>query len=251
MMDAVRSLADGSGFQGRYWVSYELPSEDFRSNLRVNIEVLYYDVMILPDPAMSVGGILTSKEEAGALAQLAHALAPVIDRLPDPPDAGYFDDAGWNNVIEKAALALGVLEKSKPVKTRSSLLECNDHWIVPLEDDVVVQCRYDYALTLAVREFDPYEVRISEPFTLYNPDGTVGVFDPEGDPRKMGSSLRLLRHTVTRAIAHKDGRLEIDFDDGSCLRVPAGDHYEAWDLAGPEGALMVSIPGGDLAVWSE
>ncbi len=134
---------------------------------------------------------------------------------------------------------------------KTNIVEQSAHWDLPLRGEVVTQCRYDYAFTLLVGELEPsLEVRIEQQFTLYTPKGAE-EFDPEGNPQDMSDTLRLLRGTVTRSIAHKDGRLEIDFDDGSCLRVPAGDHYEAWNVAGPEGALMVSIPGGDLAVWSE
>ena len=135
--------------------------------------------------------------------------------------------------------------------TKSSLLEQGDHWIVPLSGEEVTQCRYDYAFTLVVGNVDPpYIIRISEKFQLYDPDGAVDSFDPEADPREMSGTLRLLRGTITRAIAHKDGRLEIDFADGCRVRVPSSSSYEPWELHGPDDLTMVASAGGDLVVWT-
>lgn len=136
--------------------------------------------------------------------------------------------------------------------TSTTLLERSDHWVLPLSGETVIQCCYDYAFTLVVGKSEPsLEIRIEKPFTLSGPDGIADV-DPEADPREMASTLRLLRGMVTRAIAHKDGRLEIDFDDGTLVRVPSSSDYEAWTLTGTKtGVMMVSIGGGDLAVWQD
>jgi hypothetical protein len=135
--------------------------------------------------------------------------------------------------------------------TTPSLLERSDHWVLPLDGQVVIQCRYDYALTLIVGEMEPsFILRIEQPFKFSNPDGAVEIIDPVPDPRAMARTLSLVRNTITRSVAHKDGGLEIDFQDGSLVRVSPSDDYEAWHLSGPEGPILVSIPGGDLAVWS-
>ncbi len=33
------------------------------------------------------------------------------------------------------------------------------------------------------------------------------------------------------------------------VKVPVGQDYEPWELVGPGGVRVVSLPGGDLAVW--
>ncbi|MPZ64196.1 MAG: hypothetical protein GEU83_01265 [Pseudonocardiaceae bacterium] len=135
----------------------------------------------------------------------------------------------------------------------TTLIEGSDHWVLPLVGEVVTQCGYDHAFTLLVGELAPsLEARIMHPFTLYYPEGTAEDFDPEGDPTDMAETLRLLRRTVTRSIAHNDGRLEIDFDDGCLLRVPLSSQYEVWTLTSMKrGVMLMSIGGGNLAVWSE
>jgi hypothetical protein len=62
--------------------------------------------------------------------------------------------------------------------------------------------------------------------------------------------LALLDRAVSRVVAFKDGRLSLAFDGGWKIEVPGGAQFEAWTLTGPNGLLVVSIPGGDLAVWT-
>lgn len=50
-------------------------------------------------------------------------------------------------------------------------------------------------------------------------------------------------------VAFKTGDLHIVFESGAILRVPAAEHYEAWQLTGPSGRLGVSLPGGGLATF--
>jgi hypothetical protein len=52
-----------------------------------------------------------------------------------------------------------------------------------------------------------------------------------------------------RDAAFKDGRLHLAFDGGWSIEVPPGTDYEPWTLNGPDGLLLVSVPGGDLAIW--
>jgi Family of unknown function (DUF6188) len=40
------------------------------------------------------------------------------------------------------------------------------------------------------------------------------------------------------------------FSDGSSISVEPDPRYEAWQLHGPETFLLVSLPGGELAIWS-
>jgi hypothetical protein len=62
--------------------------------------------------------------------------------------------------------------------------------------------------------------------------------------------LRLRKTRARSGTAFKDGRLALEFDDGSSIHVPADPSYEPWQISGPRGFRIVSIPGGDLAIWS-
>ena len=47
-----------------------------------------------------------------------------------------------------------------------------------------------------------------------------------------------------------DGQLHLAFADGAHIEVAPDEGYEAWNVTGPGGARIVSLPGGELAVWS-
>jgi hypothetical protein len=131
------------------------------------------------------------------------------------------------------------------------LVEAADHWLVPMTGRTVTQCRLDYAFSLVVAD-EPagsFEVRIEQPFTVAS-HGDELTLDPEGDPVLMAPALRVLRQDVEQAIAFKDGRLELTFGDGAVLRVPVGEDHEPWNIVGPAGLRIVSLPGGELAIWS-
>ena len=130
------------------------------------------------------------------------------------------------------------------------LVEGEDRWVLPLEGGTVVQCRVDYAFTLVVEaNAASYEVRIEQPFELCTNGGRRRLTWHE-DPVALAPALAVLHARVAEALAVKDGRFEIRFRDGRRLEVPANADFEAWTLVGPGGLQLVSMPGGELAVWS-
>ena len=54
--------------------------------------------------------------------------------------------------------------------------------------------------------------------------------------------------TVGSAIALKDGSLDIRFVSGHRLFIPF-DVYEAWDIKSNESIRIVSVAGGNVAIW--
>jgi hypothetical protein len=126
------------------------------------------------------------------------------------------------------------------------------HLTLPLSGGKVIQCRFDYALTVIfLAGTASYELRVEAPLGLTTPtsEGET-VLDPEGPPVLMAPALSLLHLTVGEATAGEDGRLHISFQDGHALVVPASPECEAWDLVGPNGYRIVCAPGGELVLWS-
>ncbi len=105
----------------------------------------------------------------------------------------------------------------------------------------------DYAVTVATS--DGYAFRIEQPLVLTDRDHQEHLLVPEGDPMRLRPVLALARTAVASARAFDDGRLELDFADGSMIRVPCGEDYEPWEATGPTGLKVVAVPGGELAVW--
>ncbi|MFE2967037.1 DUF6188 family protein [Streptomyces sp. NPDC059340] len=48
----------------------------------------------------------------------------------------------------------------------------------------------------------------------------------------------------------KSGTLCLVFDTGRHLNCSSDPSFEAWQVTGPAGWRFVSLPGGDLAVWT-
>lgn len=61
--------------------------------------------------------------------------------------------------------------------------------------------------------------------------------------------LPLLNETVTQVAADGSGGLSLSFGT-SRIQCDGDQHYEAWTYNGPNRVMVVSIPGGDLAIWS-
>lgn len=109
VIGALRSLADRD-LQERFWVRKDFPHAGYFEDLTMNVNILYDDTLVLPDPETRLGAVLASELEVGVLRQLALALDPVIERLGDSPDADYLRDPEWPKVVDSAAAALAVLE---------------------------------------------------------------------------------------------------------------------------------------------
>lgn len=62
--------------------------------------------------------------------------------------------------------------------------------------------------------------------------------------------LPLLNEEVQSAAVAPDGSLAVTFAAGALTCLP-GDAYEAWEFRTESGALVVCMPGGDLAIWSD
>ena len=58
----------------------------------------------------------------------------------------------------------------------------------------------------------------------------------------------LMKHVV--AVDHDDGTLTVSFADGHSLAVAPHDLYEAWQVNGDDGSLIVCMPGGELSWWA-
>ncbi len=86
--------------------------------------------------------------------------------------------------------------------------------------------------------------------TLTTTDGVEHAID--GDEL---STLMPLVRVVQRAVAvahARGGTLTIGFDDGSSLRCPPDERYEAWEVVGGSPySLVVCTPGGELAYWDD
>lgn len=94
-----------------------------------------------------------------------------------------------------------------------------------------------------------FEVRIEQPFVFVPAGGAEVLLDLENDPVGLGPVFACTRTSVDEAMAFDDGSLRLSFVDGSSVQVPGSPQYEAWGMVGPAGLRVVSVPGGELAIW--
>jgi hypothetical protein len=128
------------------------------------------------------------------------------------------------------------------------LVEAGDHWRLDVRGAVVDQCCFDYAVVLRMSN-GPWELRVEQPFSVTASDGTEHLVVPEEGAHLDVVLAKVLRATVEEGSAFKDGHLELRLDGGTVLRIPPDEGFEAWTVTGPDGVCLVSMPGGDLAIW--
>jgi hypothetical protein len=129
------------------------------------------------------------------------------------------------------------------------LTERADRWLLPVAGQQITRCCADYAAVLLLL-LNGIEFAIEAELSLILPTGQRHLLKPDGDDGlALAPILSVRRRNVTQGVAFKDGRLVLDIDDGSRIEVPADHKYESWNLTGPGGLMIVSTPGGDLAIW--
>lgn len=117
---------------------------------------------------------------------------------------------------------------------------------------VVVGCRLlGFRMGGGVRlEFDDdafHELTIEGSLRMVLADGSEWHGDPIS-PRVAEQLIQLLNTPVTAAVVDPRGTLTVAFGKAN-LVVPYDEMYEAWQMRSEEGLLIVSTPGGDLAIW--
>jgi hypothetical protein len=73
--------------------------------------------------------------------------------------------------------------------------------------------------------------------------------DPGHDPRGLGLALTLLWHMVESVRLGDDGALGLTFSGDARLLVGSHPDFESWNLHTPEGALLIAMPGGEMAIF--
>lgn len=123
-------------------------------------------------------------------------------------------------------------------------------YALPLVDRQVTQVRLDYRVGLLFD--DGALVSVGGSLQLVADGGVEAMVEPER-LETLAPTVELLRRVVEAAEAGKDGALNMTFDTGIRLHVPADARYEPWEAVGPGAGVaawrIVSIPGGELVVW--
>ena len=113
----------------------------------------------------------------------------------------------------------------------------------------ITEIRISYQLSLCLDS--DARVVLGCPFmvTQGTDDGRQDVFLDPGR-QDVTATIRLFGAKVLSAVAFKTGSMRLVFDNGWHLNSRADPSFEAWEVLGPGGWRIISMPGGELAVWS-
>ncbi len=129
------------------------------------------------------------------------------------------------------------------------LIEHDDYWVLPLEGKPV--CRFLVNSQLTIEFLEPESERtivvIEGDFRL-EIDGKEYALSAQA-PTALGPVFVLYRATVESALAFKDGRLEVKFQEGAKISATPHPDFESWNVVGVRWLRVVCLPSGKLAVW--
>ena len=121
-------------------------------------------------------------------------------------------------------------------------------WVATFNSASVEQVVIDWAVTLVIGcDGMATTIRLESPFVLTHGE-TETLILPE-EPQSTAPVLSLLRRPARSLEAFDSGALEVVLDDGWLIAAPAAEDYEPWGLTRGDGLRIVSVPGGELAVW--
>lgn len=121
---------------------------------------------------------------------------------------------------------------------------------IPLADCVVRRCLLDlqfFGLQFFEEPDGELLIRLEGGFRIK--DSAEITWETDGTMPGVMPASSLLGKIVRRATALPNGSLVIHFDDGTELVAPPDQQFEAWEVRAHGRFLIVSTPGGNLAVW--
>lgn len=96
---------------------------------------------------------------------------------------------------------------------------------------------------------EEFVLQIESPFTLILSDGRSVDLDPGQMTTDSRLFVDLIASGVASLVAHEDGSVDVVFADESSVHAPSSSEFEPWNLTGPGGLKIVSLPGGGLSTW--
>jgi hypothetical protein len=116
-----------------------------------------------------------------------------------------------------------------------------------LQDSDVIQIRVDYAVSFVFSS--DMILRISGAIH-FAASGSHTDVEPEGEPAQLAPLLAVRSKRVTDATLTEAGAITVTLTDDIVIAVEPSPTFEAWELSGPDGTLVVCPPGGGITMWS-
>lgn len=122
-------------------------------------------------------------------------------------------------------------------------------YLIPFVPCEIAFTRVDFSIAFQIDHIlGDFELRISGAFSYKSRIG-AGMIDPDAHPEDLGPILRSARSGLLKGRVGSDGHLELQFGDGMLVDVPTSDEYEPWQIVSSSGLRVISMPGGQLAIW--
>lgn len=104
--------------------------------------------------------------------------------------------------------------------------------------------------TLRMHLTDDHFIVVESPLSILRHGESITLSPGEGSDESFAPVYRLVGQVINEALADSSGALRVRFGDGTRLNVEPDESYEAWNVSGPDGLLIVCTPGGQLVSWS-
>ncbi|WP_141915410.1 DUF6188 family protein [Klugiella xanthotipulae] len=113
---------------------------------------------------------------------------------------------------------------------------------------LISKIEVDFRVTLVF--LDHGSLALSCPFEIRLKDRSALTIDPEGPKTDLLPVLEFVNESIQEIMINHQGIL-LTASNGMKIRTYSDPDYESWKLSlnGPEGALVIALPGKDLAIW--
>ena len=120
---------------------------------------------------------------------------------------------------------------------------------INLDGQKLAEVNCDYTINIGFS--GGYGIQVEWEVILHSEGGEAALkADIEDAEQNQSRLARFKGQTVTSASLKDRDEFLIEFANGWSLRFPYNLEYESWNLWGPNNLRIVSMPGGELALWS-
>lgn len=128
------------------------------------------------------------------------------------------------------------------------IIKKDENYIMPVKGAVINRFVIDNRFCMQFLELnDPMDILIEGKFFI-NFEGTKQEFDIQKFDT-LGPAFHLFQKEIEYGKVYKNGNLEIKFKEGMLLTAPFDNKYECWEINTKSGVKIISLPGGELAIW--
>lgn len=109
--------------------------------------------------------------------------------------------------------------------------------------------RVECEVTLQVVTAEGWFITVENDYEWRGADGALLTTIGGEEDRIVATLTEAIGSPLTTFSYSEDGRLTFGVAAGE-VRVAASEQFESWGIVGPDKERVISLPGGELAIWS-